>query len=141
MELFLNLFWLLIAVALLATWRTKWVPQRRRSLRHCLQEWSAVSLALVLLFFAVSMTDDMHYEIVALVEGSANKRDQIGLPTAHPSAPPSAATHSPVWAIVPSGPSVGCAHQVRAVTSSGRSFVAFFSINPASSRAPPVSFL
>src|ERR1700735_942323 len=60
MELFLNLLWMLIAVGLLGAWRTRWVHQQHRAPRHSLQEWSALSIALVLLFFAVSMTDEMH---------------------------------------------------------------------------------
>ncbi|MGB9070830.1 MAG: hypothetical protein WCC21_19865 [Candidatus Acidiferrales bacterium] len=99
MELLLNLLWLLIAIALLCVWRTQWRTQRRGRDRRHLQEWSAVSLALVLLFFAVSMSDDLHSEIVALEESSASKRDSIHLSAAHPSVEPSRGhrqAHSPV---------------------------------------------
>ena len=55
MELFLNILWVLIALGLLGTWRTQWVHQRCHTRRHSVQEWAAISVALVLLFFAVSL--------------------------------------------------------------------------------------
>jgi hypothetical protein len=97
MELLLNLLWLLIAVSLVCVWRTQWINQRRGTERRHLQEWSAVSLALVLLFFAVSMSDDLHSEIVALEECSANKRDQMHGAAGHDIARPAKDHHQAVW--------------------------------------------
>jgi hypothetical protein len=99
MELLLNLLWLFVALALVCVWRTHWSNQRRRSDCRSLQEWSAVSLALVLLFFAVSMSDDMHSEIVALEEFSTNKSDQIQLSAAHPLPAPAQGLGQAHWAV------------------------------------------
>jgi len=74
MELFLNVLWLLMAAGVLWTWRARWIHQRNRTLRHSLQEWTAVSVALILLFFAVSMTDDLHLDVVLFDECSTNRR-------------------------------------------------------------------
>jgi len=84
MELFLNIVWVLVAAGILGTWRTRWVHQRERTLRHSLQEWAAVSVALVLLFFAVSMTDDLHAELVLSEECSASRRSSFSPSSTHP---------------------------------------------------------
>src|SRR6202034_1679639 len=107
MELLLNLLLLLVAAALVCVWRTQWVNQRRGTDRRYLQECSAVSLALVLLFFAVSMSDDMHSEIVALEDCSANKRDQIQAYAAHPLMQPARWVHQAHWAVSPRALSSG----------------------------------
>lgn len=73
MELLLNLVWLFLALALVAAW----LWQRRRVQRRPYQArliWQtmAMSLVLLLLLFAVSMTDDLHWTAVATeaAEGS-----------------------------------------------------------------------
>ncbi len=107
MELLLNIVWMLIAVGLIGIWRTRWIHQRRDFSRRSLQEWSAVSLALVLLFFAVSMTDDMHAEIVALEECSATRRDLVCLPGAHALPQSGTALHTFSWVIAAAVPFFG----------------------------------
>jgi hypothetical protein len=141
MELFLNILWMLIAVGLVVIWRTRWIHQRRRSSRRSLQEWSALGLALVLLFFAVSMTDDMHAEIVALEECSASKRDLVCLLGAHALPQSGTALHTSSWAIVPPVPffARSDARQKLELASQLRS--SFLPGNHTSGRAPPVSFL
>jgi hypothetical protein len=141
MELFLNIVWMLVAAGLLVAWRTRWIHERRGSSRRSLQEWSAISLALVVLFFAVSMTDDMHSEIVALEECSASKRDFVHALGAHAAPDSGAALHASSWAIVPPVPFVGLSSSLQKAepavqlrSSSPRS-------SQASGRAPPVSFL
>ncbi|HXX20451.1 MAG TPA: hypothetical protein VEJ46_13690 [Candidatus Acidoferrum sp.] len=74
MELLLNLIWVLMAAGVLWTWRAHWVHQRKRVLAHSLREWTAVSLALILLFFAVSMTDDLHADLIVFDECSTSRR-------------------------------------------------------------------
>jgi hypothetical protein len=141
MELLLNILGMLIVMGLLGTWRTRWVHQRRRSSRRSLQEWSALSVALVLLFFAVSMTDDMHSGIAALEECSASKRDLTCSPAAHALPQSGMALHSSCWAVVPPVPVFGPSspHQKLEPTAQLRSSV--LSSNRASGRAPPVLFL
>jgi hypothetical protein len=85
MELLLNLVWLLMAAGVLWTWRTRWVHQRQRTIGVSLREWTAVSVALILLFFAVSMSDDLHMEM-ALFEDSATSRrgSALSIDAQHP---------------------------------------------------------
>jgi hypothetical protein len=64
MELVLNSVWLLVAVCLIYTWRVYW-----RKPRWCVKESTCLVLLLVLLFFAISMTDDVHLHQV-LAESS-----------------------------------------------------------------------
>ena len=77
MELLLNLLWLLVALASSAVWWTRWSrhgggPSCERQLR------SAVGLAcvLVLLFFAISLTDDLH-AVPALAEDARSARRML----------------------------------------------------------------
>jgi hypothetical protein len=139
MELLLNLIWLLIAVALLCVWRTQWSHQRRGSDRRHLQEWSAVSLALVLLFFAVSMSDDMHSEIVALEESSANRRDQMHSSAAHPLMQPAPGVRQTLGAPSPRALPAGRFDTFGTVVVSEPALgtLACYGMKP--SRAPPVS--
>jgi len=139
MELLLNLLWLLIAVALVCVWRTQWSNQRRGTERRQLQEWSAVSLALVLLFFAVSMSDDMHSEIVALEESSASKRDQIHLSAAHSLMQPARGVRQAHWAVGPRALGPGRVDTVGTIVVSESVFGTLASYGLKPNRAPPVS--
>jgi hypothetical protein len=140
-ELLLNIVWMLIAVGLLVVWRTRWVHQRRRSSRHSLQEWSAVSLALVLLFFAVSMTDDMHSEIVVLEECSASKRDFFSLTSAHGMPQPATALHASSLALVPPVPFFSASSSFQKLELANQLRFSFLPTSQASSRAPPSASL
>ena len=60
MELFLNFLWALIALVALGVWRACWMREQRSQRRDPVREWAAVVCALVLLFFAVSLSDDLH---------------------------------------------------------------------------------
>jgi len=140
MELLLNLLWLLIAVALVCVWRTQWSHQRRGSGRRYLQEWSAVSLALVLLFFAVSMSDDMHSEIVALEESSANKRDQIHASAAHSLMQPGRGVRQAHGAVSPRALSPARFDTLATVVVPEPAFGTLASYGLKPNRAPPVSF-
>jgi hypothetical protein len=79
MELFLNILWLFIAFGLLGLWRTRWARQQRLRRPDPLSEWTAFSCTLVLLFFAVSMTDDLHFDIALFDECSAGRRHSVSL--------------------------------------------------------------
>jgi hypothetical protein len=85
MELVLNLIWLLLALAAIGLWRLRWTHQHQPRTRRQApwREWTAVACALVLLFFVVSITDDLHADVLAL-EDSTNARRQVNcLSTAH----------------------------------------------------------
>jgi hypothetical protein len=99
MELLLNIVWVLAAAGLLGIWRTRWVHQRERTPRHSFLEWTAVSVALVLLFFAVSMTDDLHAQILFSEECSTSRRNMSCPAGAHAS-PQSAPASQLHYAVV-----------------------------------------
>jgi len=100
MELFLNIVWVLVAAGIVGTWRTRWVHERERTLRHALREWAAVSVALVLLFFAVSMSDDLHAQVLLSEEWSTNRRSSISASSTHPLQQSEAVPHASCPAIV-----------------------------------------
>lgn len=79
MESFLNLLWVAIAAVAFSFWRTRWRHDRSERRRDPLREWTAFACALVLLFFAVSLTDDLHSELVIFDECSASRRHSTAL--------------------------------------------------------------
>jgi hypothetical protein len=74
MELFLNILWMVIATAGLCVWRTRWVHQPRDRDHASWRQWTAFACALVPLFFMVSLTDDLHSDLVFFEESSAGRR-------------------------------------------------------------------
>jgi hypothetical protein len=75
MEQLLNLLWLFIALALVAAW----LWQRRRVQRDPFQArliWQIMAMSLVLLFllFAVSITDDLHWTELATEASEASPK-------------------------------------------------------------------
>jgi len=81
METFLNVLWLCIAAGVVAKWRTHWVHQRRQqrhARRNPAREWTAVGCALILLFFAVSLTDDLHFDAILFDECATGRRSTVG---------------------------------------------------------------
>jgi hypothetical protein len=60
------------------------MPEDRARRRDPVREWAAVICALVLLFFAVSLSDDLHASL-ALLEESAGSRRHSAVWDAHPS--------------------------------------------------------
>jgi len=87
MESFLNILWVAIAAVAFAFWRTRWLHDRSERRRDPLREWTAFACALVLLFFVVSLTDDLHSELVIFDECSAGRRHSLTLVRCH-DAPP-----------------------------------------------------
>jgi hypothetical protein len=77
MELFLNLLWVLIAAGAIGMWRICWRREKPRSRRDSLREWTAMGCALVLLFFAVSLTDDLYTAAMLQDECSASRRHSL----------------------------------------------------------------
>jgi hypothetical protein len=83
MESFLNLLWVAIAAVVFGFWRTRWLHDRSERRRDPLREWTAFACALVLLFFVVSLTDDLHSELVIFDECSASRRHSTVLVCPH----------------------------------------------------------
>ncbi len=76
MELLLNLFWLLLAILSLGLWRKHWSQAPRHHDRTCLYRQSLFSLAcvLLLLFPAISLTDDLHADQTLVEESSPYRK-------------------------------------------------------------------
>src|SRR5580693_9158437 len=100
MELFLNFLWALIALVALGVWRACWMREQRSERRDPVREWAAVVCALVLLFFAVSLSDDLHASLAPLEESAAGRRHSVIWNAAN-SSPDSAKQipHQPVAAL------------------------------------------
>ena len=73
METVLNLIWLIVTVAALWLWRFRWLVSRRKPRACVLLEVVAMGCVLALLFPVISLTDDLHPEILA-VDASSGKR-------------------------------------------------------------------
>jgi hypothetical protein len=78
METILNLLWLFVTLGIVGVWTLRWLPARRRPRTRALREAVALLCALALLFPAVSLTDDLHPQIVA-VEAASGKRNACQL--------------------------------------------------------------
>jgi hypothetical protein len=74
MESFLNFLWVVLALAALYLWRVRWARQPRETDHAPWRQWTAFVCALILLFFFVSITDDLHSELVIYEESSASPR-------------------------------------------------------------------
>jgi hypothetical protein len=105
MESFLNLLWVAIAAVAFGFWRTRWRHQRPEHSRDPLREWTAFASALVLLFFTVSLTDDLHSELVIFDECCASRRGSTVLVCSHHSPQDGPVRHFCGTAISPAVPS------------------------------------
>lgn len=75
-ELLLNVCWLVISVASFAAWAAATrEPAKRSGSTSTKLQAIALFCALVLLFFPISLTDDLHPEIFTAAEPSVQKRD------------------------------------------------------------------
>jgi hypothetical protein len=74
METLLNVLWLAVALALIGLWRFRWFSSRRNPRAGVLPEIVAIGCAISLLLPAISLTDDLHPEIVA-VDTASGKRN------------------------------------------------------------------
>jgi len=75
MELLLNLIWLIVALVSIGAWWIRWLP-RNRGGRHrgeLLRGALGLTCVLVLLFFAISLTDDLH-AVPAVAESNSSRR-------------------------------------------------------------------
>lgn len=136
MELFLNLVWVLIAAGTIGVWRTSWRSEKPRSHRDSLREWTAMGCALVLLFFAVSLTDDLHTAAMLLDECSASRRHSI---CSHHSEQSKQIVKETGPAILPRIASVESPLTYLYRVSAGSYAAKFFVPDFSESRAPPAS--
>jgi hypothetical protein len=141
MELFLNILWLLITTGGIAIWRARWAKQtrfRRHAARH---EWTAFVCAMVLLFFVVSLTDDLHAELMLIEDCSSSRRHTPCLSCPHhpPLQELVSGTHGS--AILPAGPNVNLFVFISSITPASDNSRSRLIGDRASSRAPPAAAL
>jgi len=75
MELILNLLWLGITLVAIWLWRFRWAASRRNRRHDAQIESVAMVCVLALLFPVISLTDDLHPEVVP-VDSISSKRNQ-----------------------------------------------------------------
>jgi len=80
MEIFLNLLWLALAVIALVVWRVRNHDHGAAELRR---EGVALLFVLVLMFFVISMTDDLHAEIILTEDYSFVRRQAALVSSSH----------------------------------------------------------
>lgn len=103
MELFLNIFWFAITITGVILWRTRWTREYRIRRHAPWREWTAFVCSMVLLFFVVSLTDDLHAELMLIEECSSSRRHAACVACVQHSSPPEAPATSLGWMRVPSG--------------------------------------
>jgi hypothetical protein len=138
MELFLNLLWVLIAAGAIGVWRMCWRSEKPRSRRDSLREWTAMGCALVLLFFAVSLTDDLYAAAMLLDECSASRRHSL---TSHHAERSKQIVNETGPAILPRIASVESPLSYLCGVNLASYAVKFFVHGLSEGRAPPVSTL
>jgi hypothetical protein len=85
MELFLNLLWLSIALGALSAWGFNYCSRRPQTRSRWLAELTALSCALVFLFFAVSLTDDLHADVILCDDCAAKRHHALAWDCCHTS--------------------------------------------------------
>lgn len=73
METILNLVWLAVTLAALGLWRFRWKGARRKPGHDVRLEAVAMICVLALLFPVISLTDDLHPEVIP-AEAASSKR-------------------------------------------------------------------
>jgi|SRR5580658_5815063 hypothetical protein len=141
MEIFLNIFWVVITLAGVIAWRTRWTRQTRLRRHAAWREWSAFVCAMVLLFFVVSLTDDLHAELMLFEECSTSRRHATCAVCAHHSCPPDGGGAAHAWAILQTGPPVESLVFGALILPSLENRELQFSVKRVADRAPPASVL
>jgi hypothetical protein len=134
MEAFLNFLWVLIAAVALGFWRTRWHREERKSRRYPLREWTAIGCALVLLFFVVSLTDDLHSEVLFFDECSIGRHSAA---CSHHAPPPGGIVHDSGAATPVRGFSLHYFERVGNLVAEESALVADIPRECGSGRAPP----
>ena len=78
METILNFLWLAVTLTIAGVWSFRWLPSQQHPRMRMRREAIALVCALALLFPAISLTDDLHPESVA-VDAASGKRNACQL--------------------------------------------------------------
>jgi hypothetical protein len=93
METILNLIWLAVTLAGVCVWRFRWFPSRGNQRKRIFPEAVAALCLIALLFPVISLTDDLHPEIM-IAECVSGKRNLCQIIARGPlTAAPAAASH------------------------------------------------
>jgi hypothetical protein len=73
-ETLLNIVWLVVCTALICAWHTQWLSQIRRRVRTDAVKQSFIGLIclIALLFPAISLSDDLHQDVLALPDSKSS---------------------------------------------------------------------
>jgi hypothetical protein len=134
MELFLNILWFVIATLGLCVWRVRWAHQPRE--HSPWRQGTAFASALVLLFFMVSLTDDLHSELVYFEECTANRRHTVCLACTHEAPQKHVAGTSRAALVIPNFLLV--LSPIGSITPTRESLLDVSRVGVASGRSPPV---
>ncbi len=136
MEPFLNAFWLLIALAAFALWRVHWAHVPRGPRPAACRELVGLATALLLLFPVISLTDDLHAELVLAEDSNLSKRNLRSWhsDTLHSNA--GGAVSHPGVAVLPQ-PLFFAPLAVAGITIAQNFSCVIFCVGPSSGRAPP----
>jgi hypothetical protein len=140
MELFLNIFWFAITIAGVMLWRTRWTREYRVRRHAPWREWTAFVCSMVLLFFVVSLTDDLHAELMLIEECSSSRRHAACVACPHHSSPESRNPTHP-RAVLASGPKFGSLAFVMPVFLTPEIRQSVLDLQSTFGRAPPVHVL
>ena len=104
METILNLAWLAVTFAAIWLWRFRWNPSRRELHHNPRNEAIAIVCFIALSFPVISLTDDLHPEILVADAASSKRNSCLMMSAAHHAASVSSASaaHTAVG-ILPSG--------------------------------------
>ena len=102
METFLNLVWFGVTLAALWLWRFRWTASRRSQRRDTWQEAVAIVCVLALLFPVISLTDDLHPEVMP-ADSISSKRNfcLLAAASAHAAHSRTASNQRTVFATLP----------------------------------------
>jgi hypothetical protein len=95
METILNLAWLAVTMAAIWLWRYRWIPSRQNPRHNPRQETIAIVCFIALAFPVISLTDDLHPEILAADAAGSKRHSCLLISAAHhtSAAGPVAGTH------------------------------------------------
>jgi hypothetical protein len=82
-ELFLNLLWVVISGVALVLWQVHWRHEHTSDRGRGYRARIALVCVLVLLFFPISLTDDLHTEILLIGDSSAQRRSVSAFADGH----------------------------------------------------------
>lgn len=138
MELILNLVWLVLALAAIGYCRHRWCSSEAEAEAHPIhRKWIALGCALVLLFFVISLTDDLHPELASLEDSSGSKRLRAGWARLHATGSSGRPLAHAASAIVPERRFEASTVVVDGIVAAGLLPPALVLLRPTPGRAPP----